>query len=126
MALTNPAFTQEGNDAEMLSGPHRHCRGSWLNGKPSTLQASREEPRSATADQCHHSIKEVLKGSLTTSAGTKGSLLSSSPQDLEKVVSNVATGHNPNRGWVKPKSTRKQKIKHQGQASNQILVLKPV
>lgn len=36
--------TQEGNDAEMPSGTQRHCRGSWLDGQPSTPWASREEP----------------------------------------------------------------------------------
>lgn len=42
---------------------------------------------------------------------------------MEKVVSNVVTGSKPNRGWIKPKSTEKQKRKHQGRACNQILVL---
>lgn len=80
-------FQNSGTDADVsidaLHQPSSHSGGQqcWrafrtsqtsqgIMAQPLTLWASRKEPWPATADQCHHSIKEMLKGSLTISTGT--------------------------------------------------------
>lgn len=61
---------QQGDNAELPSGPHRRHRGSRQGGQPSTPRALREELQPAITEQCHHSTEAVLEGSVATLTGT--------------------------------------------------------
>lgn len=61
---------QQGNDAELPSGPRTRHRGSRQGGQPSPRRALREELQPAITEQCHHSTEVVLEGSVATFTGT--------------------------------------------------------
>lgn len=72
---------QQGDDAELPSGPHTRHRGSRQGGQPSPPRALREELQLAIAEQCHHSTEVVLEGSVATFTGTDREVVFPPPPD---------------------------------------------